>query len=130
LKAQGSKKLEMELPVGQHTLLAELSDGVTGWIQVVEIKGDQKTSLQAKPLTYGKLSVYFLGGVGEFKVNGKRFRAQPPFSEAKLPVGQHAVSCRFESEESARELVITVEEGMETIVEYEQGHAPIVNIEG
>ena len=126
LEAKRDRKLSMELPTGQHTLKASLMDGVTGWEQVIKVAGGQNLTLTAPELKYGKLSVYFLGGVGELRVDGKPFKQQPPFTGARVPVGRHVVSCRMRNETEPREVAITVRNDEETVVEYEFGSEPVV----
>ena len=129
LKESETRRFRANLPKGKYTLRADLLDGVTGWIESVDLNPGEKVKLAAPELEYGKLSVYFLGGVGELRVNGKPFKQQPPFSAAKLPVGKHRISCRMAGEKEERRIVITVEKNRETIVEYEMGSAPIVSME-
>ena len=103
--------------------------GMTGWVESLDVEPGQNIKLEAPNLEYGRLSVYFLGGVGEFRVNGTLFSRQPPFSGAKVPVGKHKISCRMASEANARETEITVEKGKETVIEYEAGGKPVISIE-
>jgi len=124
-----TRRLVTELPKGKHTLRAELLDGTTGWVEMLDLRPGEKVKLEAPELSYGKLSVYFLGGVGEFRINGKVFKAQPPFSGETIPVGSHTVSCRMANEDRTKEFTISVEKGRETIVEYEEGSEPVVTIE-
>jgi hypothetical protein len=124
-----TKRFTSDLPKGRHTLRAELMDGTTGWIESLELKPGDTVKLQASELEFGTLSVYFLGGVGEFRVNGKLFKQQPPFSGVKIPVGQHRVSCRMANETGSREFTISVEKDRETVVEYEIGGEPVVTLE-
>jgi hypothetical protein len=86
----------------------------------------------AKPVhetAMGSLSVYFLGGVGNVWVDGKLFPHQPPFDKAPLAAGKHRVSCRMSEDMESHELTITVRPGVETVVEYEVGGAPVVSDE-
>ena len=129
LKEYETRRFQANLPKGKYTLRADLMDGMTGWVEALEVKPGQNIKLEAPELEYGKLSVYFLGGVGEFRVNGTLFSRQPPFSGVKVPVGKHRITCRMASEPGAREIVITVKKGTETIIEYEIGSDPVVSIE-
>jgi serine/threonine protein kinase len=129
LKESETRRFQANLPKGKYTLRADLMDGVTGWIESVELNPGENIKLAAPKLEYGELSVYFLGGVGELRVNGKLFKQQPPFSAAKVPVGKHRISCRMAGEKEEREIVITVEKNRETIVEYEIGNDPIISME-
>jgi len=124
-----TRRFMADLPKGRHTLRAELMDGTTGWVQSLELKPGEKVKLEAPKLQFGKLSVYFLGGVGEFRINGKLFKEQPPFSGVLVPVGKHKVSCRMANESGNREFEVTVEKGRETIIEYEFGSEPVVTTE-
>lgn len=114
---------------GKHVLRAELLDGTTGWIETLDLNPGERVELDAPKLEFGRLSVYFLGGVGEFRVNGKLFKEQPPFSGIQIPVGEHRVSCRMATESKAKEFTISVEKGRDTIVEYEVGGEPAVTYE-
>jgi hypothetical protein len=129
LKERETRRFRAQLPRGSYTFRAELLDGMTGWTESVELKPGEEVRLEAPRLEFGKLSVYFLGGVGELRVNGKIFGQQPPFSSAKVPVGTHRLSCRMASEKSGRSIEITIEKDRETIVEYEVGSDPVVSIE-
>jgi serine/threonine protein kinase len=129
LEETGTRSVALELPKGKHTLRADLMDGTTGWIETLELKPGESVKLEAPKLTFGKLSVYFLGGVGEFRINGRLFKTQPPFSGENVPVGTHRVSCRMANESEAVEFVISVEKGRETIIEYEVGSEPVVTQE-
>jgi serine/threonine protein kinase len=129
LKENETRRFQAQLPKGTYTLRAELLDGMTGWVESLDVEPGQKIKLQAPQLEYGKLSVYFLGGVGEFRVNGTLFSRQPPFSGVNVPVGKHRVSCRMAGESKKRQMEITVNKGKETIIEYEIGSDPVVTIE-
>jgi serine/threonine protein kinase len=129
LKESETRRLVVELPKGKHTLRADLMDGTTAWIETLDLKPGENVQLKAPKLSFGSLSVYFLGGVGEFRVDGKLFRAQPPFSRESIPVGKHSVSCRMANEARAKELTISVEKSRETIIEYEVGGEPVVSYE-
>jgi serine/threonine protein kinase len=126
LRQRGAKALAADLGAGKHTLRAELLDGTNGWIEALDVKPGERLSIEAPRIAYGQLSVYFLGGVGEFRVNGKLFKSQPPFTAVPVPVGSHTVSVRMASESAPRELTIAVEPGRETVIEYEAGKAPVV----
>ncbi|HXV14654.1 MAG TPA: protein kinase [Candidatus Krumholzibacteria bacterium] len=82
----------------------------------------------AKPAD-GTLSVYFLGGVGEFFVNGKRFAQQPPFDKVSLPAGSYRMACRMSGDAAPKEIVVTIRPNQETIIEYELGQDPVVATE-
>jgi hypothetical protein len=129
LKETETRRFNAGLSKGKHTLRAELMDGTTGWMEELNLEPGEKVALQAPVLSYGKLSVYFLGGVGEFRVNGKLFKAQPPFSGVSVVVGTHRVSCRMANESTVKEFTISVEEDRETVIEYEIGSEPVVTIE-
>jgi hypothetical protein len=129
LKERDTKRFRADFPKGAYTLRAELMDGMAGWMESVELEPGENIKLQAPELEYGKLTVYFLGGVGELRINGKLFRQQPPFSAAKVPVGKHRIHCRMASEKEGRDIEITIEKSRETIVEYEVGSDPIVSME-
>jgi serine/threonine protein kinase len=129
LKENETRRFQASLPRGSYTLRADLMDGTTGWVESLELKPGENVKLEAPQLEYGKLSVYFLGGVGEFRINGKLFKRQPPFSGVEVPVGKHRVSCRMAGESTEKEIVITVEKNRNTIVEYEIGNAPVVSMD-
>jgi serine/threonine protein kinase len=124
-----TRRFTTGLPKGPHTLRAELMDGTTGWIETLDLTPGETVKLQAQKLEFGKLSVYFLGGVGEFRVNGKLFKEQPPFSGVSVPIGTHRVSCRMANESDSKEFTVSVEKGRETIIEYEIGSEPVVTLE-
>ncbi len=79
----------------------------------------------AKPAD-GTLSVFFLGGVGEFFVNGKRFVQQPPFEKVTLPAGSYRMACRMSGDAAPKEIVVTIRPNQETIIEYELGRDPVI----
>ncbi len=80
----------------------------------------------AAPRASGTLSVFFLGGVGEIRVNGKTFPRQPPFEGVSLPAGTYRVSCRMSGDETPKEVTITIAPDRETVIEYELGGVPVV----
>ncbi len=129
LKQRETRRFEADLPKGKHTLRAELMDGATGWIETLNLEPGERVKLTAPKLEYGKLSVYFLGGVGEFRINGKLFKAQPPFSGETLPVGDHVVSCRMANEAEEKQFTVSVLKDRETIIEYETGNEPVITRE-
>jgi serine/threonine protein kinase len=129
LKQRETRRFEADLPQGDHTLRAELMDGATGWMETINLEPGEKVKLTAPKLEYGNLSVYFLGGVGEFRINGKLFKAQPPFSGETLPVGDHAVSCRMANEAEVKQFTISIVKNRETIIEYETGNEPVITRE-
>ena len=110
---------------------AGLLDGTGGFKEVVDVKGGSKHAFDPPPAApaNGYLSVYFLGGVGEFFVNGKKFDQQPPFTGAVVPVGTYSASCRMFRSEDSRDFQITVTERTATVVEYEVGSQPRVSQE-
>ena len=126
LRQREAKALAADLGAGKHTLRAELLDGTNGWVEVLDMKPGERLSIEAPQIAYGQLSVYFLGGVGEFRVNGKLFKSQPPFTAVPVPAGSHTVSVRMAGDSAPRELTIAVEPGRETVIEYETGKAPLV----
>ncbi len=79
----------------------------------------------AKP-TDGTLSVFFLGGVGEFFVNGRRFSQQPPFEGASIPAGTYRMACRMSGDVAPKEITVTIRPNHETVIEYELGRDPVV----
>ncbi|MDH3216706.1 MAG: protein kinase [Candidatus Krumholzibacteria bacterium] len=129
LKVREDTYLSIELPEGRHTVRAELLDGMTVFEEVVRIRGGVRRTLDPPILAYGRLSVYFLGGVGEFFLNGKKFNQQPPFTGAVVPAGRYTVSCRMFRGEDSRDFEIVVKEGQNTIVEYEIGSEPTIGHE-
>jgi serine/threonine protein kinase len=74
----------------------------------------------------GTLSVFFLGGVGEVRVNGKKFAYQPPFEGVSLPVGTYRIACRMTGDDAPHEVTIRIRADAETVVEYEMGGVPVV----
>jgi hypothetical protein len=82
----------------------------------------------AKPAE-GTLSVFFLGGVGEFFVNGKRFVHQPPFEKASLPAGSYRMACRMSGDAAPKEIVVSIKANRETVIEYELGRDPVATTE-
>ncbi len=129
LKENETRRFQTDLPKGRYTLRADLMDGMTGWVETVDLKPGERIKLEAPNLEFGELTVYFLGGVGEFKVNGKLFKLQPPFSGVKVPAGKHRVSCRMAGESGERDFEILIEKNRETIIEYEGGGEPIVKMQ-
>ncbi len=77
----------------------------------------------------GNLSVFYLGGVGEFFVNGKRFAQQPPFEKVSIPAGTYRMACRMSGDSAPTEIVVTIRPNEETVIEYEIGRAPVVTSE-
>ena len=77
----------------------------------------------------GSLSVYYLGGVGEFFVNGKRFTQQPPFDGVTFPAGTYRMACRMSGDTAPKEFTVTIRPNRETVIEYELGHDPVVTYE-
>lgn len=129
LKVREDTYLSIELPAGKHRVRAELLDGITAFEEVVHLKGGVKTTLDPPRIAYGRLSVYFLGGVGEFHLNGKKFKQQPPFTGVVVPTGRYTVSCDMFRDKDSREFQIVVKEGENTVVEYEIGNEPTVTYE-
>jgi serine/threonine protein kinase len=128
LRDTETRRITVELPGGRHTLRAELMSGATGWMESLDLNPGEKVRLEAPKLAYGRLSVYFLGGVGELRINGKLFEKQPPFSGVRVPVGTHRLSCRLANETQPTEFTVKVEKGHETVVEYEAGGEPVVTV--
>jgi hypothetical protein len=126
LKAKDDNRLAVDLPEGRYELTAELSDGVTAWRETVDVRGGEKVRLRATDVSFGSLSVYFLGGVGEFKLDGKKFNRQPPFTRARVPAGEHRASCRMADDLEPRDFKIVVKPDAETVIEYEVGRPPVV----
>jgi hypothetical protein len=79
----------------------------------------------AKPAE-GTISVYFLGGVGEFFVNGKRFSQQPPFDGVSIAAGTYRMACRMSGDAAPKEFTVTIRANRETVIEYELGREPVV----
>jgi hypothetical protein len=74
----------------------------------------------------GTLSVFFLGGVGELRVNGKKFAHQPPFEGVSMPAGTYRIACRMTGDDAPREVMVTIRADAETVLEYEMGGTPVV----
>jgi serine/threonine protein kinase len=129
LKVREDTYLSIELPVGRHDIRAELLDGMTVFDKTVDVKEDKRITLAPPKVAYGRLSVYFLGAVGEFYVNGKKFEEQPPFTGVVMPAGKYEVSCKMFRDADTRSFEITVVEGKNTVIEYEIGHEPAVSYE-
>jgi len=129
LKEQNSRSLSVDLPGGEYVLRAELESGVTALTEKISVKAGETVELAAPEFKYGTLSVYFLGGVGELQIDGKKFAQQPPFTAVPVPAGKHEVSCRMTTDSGERSFEITVKEGRETVIEYEAGNAPLVTHE-
>lgn len=129
LKVREDTYLSIELPSGKHKVRAELLDGFTAFEETVSVRGGKKTTLEPPKIAYGRLSVYFLGGVGELLLNGKRFKQQPPFTGVVMPTGRYTVSCKMFRVEDTREFQIVVKEDENTVVEYELGNEPTINFE-
>jgi len=87
------------------------------------------TPERAQPprVEFGTLSVFFLGGVGELRVNGKKFAHQPPFEGVTLPAGTYRIACRMTGDDAPREVFVTIRPNADTVVEYEVGGAPVVS---
>ncbi len=77
----------------------------------------------------GTLSVFYLGGVGEFFVNGKRFAQQPPFDGVAMAPGTYRMACRMSGDAAPKEITVTIRSNKETVIEYELGRAPVVSEE-
>jgi serine/threonine protein kinase len=77
----------------------------------------------------GTLSIYFLGGVGEVFVDGRRFEHQPPFEGISMPAGSYRIACRMSGDATPKEIVVSIRPNRETVVEYEIGNVPIVTAE-
>jgi cytoskeletal protein RodZ len=87
----------------------------------------QTVTRPAAPVATGTLSVYFLGGVGEVLIDGKRFPHEPPFDGVSLPAGRHRIACRMSGDATPRAVDITIVPGRETVIEYEMGGEPVVS---
>ncbi len=87
----------------------------------------EKTPRKPEPVRTGTLSVFFLGGVGEVMVNGKRFDHQPPFEGVVMPAGTYRIACRMSGEENPREIVVAIAPDRETVIEYEVGGEPVAS---
>jgi hypothetical protein len=129
LRVREDTFLSIELPEGMHTIRAELLDGMTMFEEEVNVRGGKKITLEPPIVAYGRLSVYFLGGVGQLLINGEKFDQQPPFTGAVLPAGTYQVLCAMFHEEDTRQFDITVKDGQNTIIEYEVGNDPVVSFE-
>jgi serine/threonine protein kinase len=129
LKVREDTYLSIDLPEGRHTIRAELMDGLTAFEEAVTVRGGRRTTLDPPKLTYGRLSAYFLGGVGELHLNGKKLGKQPPFTSVVVPAGKYTASCRMVKSKDSREFEISVLEGQETVIEYEVGKKPVVTHE-
>ena len=77
----------------------------------------------------GTLSIFFLGGVGEVFVDGRRFEHQPPFEGVSMPAGSYRIACRMSGDATPKEIVILIRPNRETVVEYEIGNNPVVTAE-
>jgi serine/threonine protein kinase len=129
LKVREDAYLSIDLPEGRHTVRAELLDGITVLEEVVNVRGGSRTAIDPPKIDYGRLSVYFLGGVGELKLNGKKFKQQPPFTEAAIPAGRYTLTCDMFRSEDSMEFQIVVKTGETTVVEYEVGNEPTISYE-
>ncbi|MFQ5510282.1 MAG: protein kinase [Candidatus Krumholzibacteriia bacterium] len=129
LKVREDTYLSIQLPAGKHKVRAELLDGVTAFEEVVTVRKGSRTTLEPPKLAYGRLSVYFLGGVGELWFDGRKFKQQPPFTGAVVPAGRHTILCNMFREQDSREVGVTVKEGVDTVIEYEVGSEPTVTYE-
>jgi hypothetical protein len=87
----------------------------------------KKSSSRAEPVRTGTLSVFFLGGVGELTVNGKRFDHVPPFEGVVMPAGTYRIACRMSGDEKPREIVAAIAPDRETVIEYELGGEPVAS---
>ncbi|NIM22461.1 MAG: protein kinase [Candidatus Latescibacteria bacterium] len=105
------------------------SDGYARAMQMVEVRVKPKVEKPAPKPAPGMLSVYYLGGVGEFLLDGEKFSQQPPFTGAQVTAGRHIVTCRMFKDGSSKEFEITIQPGKETIIEYELGKEPVVRQE-
>ncbi|MEE9269592.1 MAG: serine/threonine-protein kinase [Candidatus Krumholzibacteria bacterium] len=129
LKVREDTYLSIQLSAGKHVVRAELLDGVTVFEEVVTVKKGSRITLDPPRLVYGRLSVYFLGGVGELWFNGRKFKKQPPFTSAVVPAGTHKVVCNMFRKQDTREITVVVKEGIDTVIEYEVGSEPSVTYE-
>jgi serine/threonine protein kinase len=129
LKVRGDAYLSIDLPEGKHTVRAELIDGITVLQEVVNVRPGSRATLDPPKIEYGRLSVYFLGGVGELKLNGKKFKQQPPFTGAAVPMGRYLMTCSMFRNEDSMEFQIVVKKGETTVVEYEVGNEPTISYE-
>ncbi|MCI0451170.1 MAG: hypothetical protein L0Z51_02125, partial [Candidatus Latescibacteria bacterium] len=98
----------------------------------VAVKGSgeeaARSAAVAKPAD-GMLSVFFLGGVGDFFVDGKRFGQQPPFEKVTMPAGSYRMGCRMSGDVAPKEIVVVIKSNQETVIEYEMGRDPVVTTE-
>jgi serine/threonine protein kinase len=129
LRVREDTFLSIELSEGKHQIRAELLDGMTMFEEEVDVRGGKKITLDPPIVAYGRLSVYFLGGVGELLINGEKFDQQPPFTGAVLPAGTYQVLCAMFREEDTKQFDIVVKDGQITVVEYEIGNDPVVSFE-
>jgi len=129
LKVREDTYLSVPLSAGTHTIRAELLDGMTAFEEVVSIKSGRKTVLDPPRVAYGRLSVYFLGGVGELKINGKKFKEQPPFTGVVVPVGTYVVALAMFHKKDTRSFKVDVKEEQTTVIEYEVGSEPAIGYE-
>ncbi len=103
------------------------TDGYAEGSQTVEVRVRPDVKKPAAKLEWGRLSVYFLGGIGEFRMDGNKFEKQPPFTGVPVAAGRHTVLCRMLKDGSTKEFQITVKPGEETVIEYELGKEPVVS---
>ncbi len=129
LKVREDAYLSIDLPEGKHTVRAELLDGITVLEEAVNVRRGARTTLKPPKISYGHLSVYFLGGVGELLLNRKKFKHQPPFTGAMLPTGRYTLTCDMFRSEDSMEFQIVVRQGEATVVEYEVGNEPTISYE-
>jgi hypothetical protein len=106
---------------------AELLDGMTVFEETVNVKAGKQITLDPPKIGYGKISVYFLGGVGELLLNGNKFKEQPPFTGVVVPASKYTVMCRMFRQGDTREFKVDVKEGQETVIEYEVGSEPAIS---
>ena len=112
---------------GSFTAKVSGTDGVASGSRAVEVQV-KTTPTKKKPMPKpGRLSVYFLGGIGEFFLDGKLFEKQPPFTSAPVAAGRHTAGCKMSAGGSLKEFEIEVSSDKETIIEYEAGREPAVN---
>ena len=95
-------------------------------VPVASVSRPNPTGVAPARVETGTLSVFFLGGVGELRVNGKKFAQQPPFEGVSLPVGTYRISCRMTGDDAPREVTVRIRADAETVVEYEMGGFPVV----
>jgi serine/threonine protein kinase len=108
---------------GTKTAVSDSVAKRTGGDEVVRPPGEKP--VVAKPAD-GTLSVFFLGGVGEFFVNGKRFSQQPPFESAAIAAGTYRMACRMSGDKAPKEITVMIRPNRETVIEYELGRDPRV----